>query len=162
MPIQFLSCYDSNPFFDLPCPREARKSGSLCSGFQKLRYSHWSLCSGTWGRKESHWRLLSKVKAAQSCPTLCDPMDHSPWNSLGQNTGVGSSSLLQGIFPTQELNSGLPHWRGFFTSWVTREAQEYWSGLSTPSPADLPNPGIKAGSPALQADSLPPELSGKL
>ena len=26
---------------------------------------------------------------------------HSPWNSLGQNTGVGSLSLLQGIFPTQ-------------------------------------------------------------
>ena len=37
-----------------------------------------------------------KVKVAQ---TLCDPMD-SPWNSPGQNTGVGSHSLLQGIFPT--------------------------------------------------------------
>ena len=32
---------------------------------------------------------------------------------------------------------------------------EYWSGLSFPSPGDLPNPGIKPGSPALQADSLP-------
>ena len=32
---------------------------------------------------------------------------HSPWNSLGQNTGVGSLSLLQGIFPTQESNQGL-------------------------------------------------------
>ena len=36
---------------------------------------------------------------------------YSPWNSLGQNTGVGSLSLHQGIFPTQELNSGLPHRR---------------------------------------------------
>ena len=35
--------------------------------------------------------------------------------------------------------------------------QEYWSGLPFPSPGDLSNPGIKAGSPALQADSLPPE-----
>ena len=35
----------------------------------------------------------------------------SPWNSPGQNTGVGSLSLLQGIFPTQGLNSGLPHCR---------------------------------------------------
>ena len=34
---------------------------------------------------------------------------YSPWNSLGQNTGVGSLSLLQGIFPTQGLNSGLLH-----------------------------------------------------
>ena len=36
---------------------------------------------------------------------------HSPGNSPGQNTGVGSLSLLQGIFPTQELNPGLPHCR---------------------------------------------------
>ena len=39
--------------------------------------------------------------------------------------------------------------------------QEYWSGLPFPSPGDLPNPGIKPRSPALQADSLPTELSGK-
>ena len=37
--------------------------------------------------------------------------------------------------------------------------QEYWSGLSFPSP-DLPNPGIEPGSPALQADSLPTEPPG--
>ena len=36
--------------------------------------------------------------------------------------------------------------------------QEYWSGLPFPSPEDLPEPGIKAVSPALQADSLPIEL----
>ena len=36
---------------------------------------------------------------------------YSPWNSLGQNTGVGSCSLLQGIFPTQGLNPDLKHWR---------------------------------------------------
>ena len=36
---------------------------------------------------------------------------YSPWNSLGQNTGVGSLSLLQGIFLTQGTNPGLPHCR---------------------------------------------------
>ena len=36
---------------------------------------------------------------------------YSPWNSPGQNTGVGSLSLLQGIFPTQRLNPGLLHCR---------------------------------------------------
>jgi len=36
---------------------------------------------------------------------------YSPWNSPGQNTGVGSLSLLQGIFPTHGLNPGLPHCR---------------------------------------------------
>ena len=50
---------------------------------------------------------------------------------------------------------------GFFTSWATREAQEYWSGQSILSPVDLPDPGIKPGFPALRADSLPTELSGK-
>ena len=36
---------------------------------------------------------------------------HSPWNSPGQNTGVGSLSILQWIFPTQGLNPGLSHCR---------------------------------------------------
>ena len=36
---------------------------------------------------------------------------YSPWNSLGQNTAVGSLSFLQGIFPTQGLNLGLWHSR---------------------------------------------------
>ena len=39
--------------------------------------------------------------------------------------------------------------------------QEYWSGLPFPSPGDLPNPGIKPGSPALQADALSSEPPGK-
>ena len=39
--------------------------------------------------------------------------------------------------------------------------QEYWSGLPFPSPGDLPKPGIKPGSPSLQADSLLSEPSGK-
>ena len=58
-----------------------------------------------------------KVKVAQSRPTLCDPMDCTPprllcpSNSSGQNTGVSSCSLPQGIFPTQGSNPGLPHCR---------------------------------------------------
>ena len=46
-----------------------------------------------------------KVKVTQSCLTV------TPWNSPGQNTEVGSFSFLQGIFPTQGLNPGLPHCR---------------------------------------------------
>ena len=40
--------------------------------------------------------------------------------------------------------------------------QEHWSGLPFPSPGDLPNPGIKPGSPGLQVDSFPSEPSGPL
>ena len=38
--------------------------------------------------------------------------------------------------------------------------QEYWSGLSFPSPGDLPNPGTEPGSPTFQANSLPYDPSG--
>ena len=74
-------------------------------------------------KKKTHSLLIKssnnkrlKVLVTQSCPT-CDPMDCSPtrllcpWNSLGKNTGVSCHFLLQGIFPTQGLNLGLPHCR---------------------------------------------------
>ena len=43
--------------------------------------------------------------------SLQSPGLYSPWNSPGRNTGVGSHSLLQGIFPTQGLNPGLLNYR---------------------------------------------------
>ena len=58
------------------------------------------------------------LTSAQSCPTLCNPMDCCPpgssvhgMDSPGKNTGAGSHSLLQGIFPTQQSNPGLLHCR---------------------------------------------------
>ena len=48
------------------------------------------------------------MKVTQLCPTLCDPMD---CNSPGQNAGVVSLSILQGIFPTQGSNLCLLHYR---------------------------------------------------
>ena len=50
--------------------------------------------------------------------------------------------------------------RGLLCPWGFSR-QEYWKGQCFPSPGDLPDPGIEPGSPALQADSLPAELSGK-
>ena len=61
-----------------------------------------------------------ELMCVKSCPTLSDPMDYSPPGSpfhgkfLGKNTGVACHALLQGIFPTQELNLsllGLLHWQ---------------------------------------------------
>ena len=52
---------------------------------------------------------------SESCSVMSDSLQphglYNPWNSLGQNTGVGSLSLLQGIFPTQWSSRGLPHCR---------------------------------------------------
>ena len=55
--------------------------------------------------EEVKWKLLSHVQLFET------PWTISPWNSPGQNTGVGSLSLLQRIFLTQGSNPGLPHCR---------------------------------------------------
>ena len=92
-----------------------------------------------------------------------------------KNTGVGSLSLLQRIFSTQESNWGLLHCRqilyqlSYQVSPVACQAplsvefprQEYWKGLPFPSPGDLPHPGVVPGSPALPAETSPSEPSGK-
>ena len=52
------------------------------------------------------------MKVAQSCPNSLRPHGlYHPWNSPGQNLGVGSLSLLQGIFPTKGSNPGVPNCR---------------------------------------------------
>ena len=78
------------------------------------------------------YQLSYQVKWSESRSVMSDSFRpqglSSPWNSLGQNTGVGTPSLLQGIFPIQGSNP-VSHIAGrFFTSWATREAQEYWNG----------------------------------
>ena len=59
----------------------------------------------------------------------------------------------------------LSHVQLFATPWTIQLLEffrpEYWSGQPFPSPGDLPNPGIKLRSPALQADSLPAGPQGK-
>ena len=58
---------------------------------------------------------------------------YSPWNSLGKNTGVGSLSLLQGIFPTQESNWGFLYGRRILYQLTYQGgsiAMETWSKLT--------------------------------
>ena len=103
----------------------------------------------------------SEVKVAQSCLTLWDPLDYTVH-------GILQARILEWVAVPFSRGSSQPRdWTqvfliagGFFTSWATREAQEYWSGQPIPSPADLLDPRIEPGSPALQADSSPTELSG--
>ena len=81
-------------------------------------------------------------------------------DSLGKNTRVGCHALLQGIFPTKGLKPDLRYCR-----WILYHLSHQGSLRILewiPSSRDLPNPGIKPGSPALQADSFPAELPGKL
>ena len=66
------------------------------------------------------------LSESESHSVVCDPwLPHglySPWNSPGQNTGVGSLSLLQGIFPTPGSNPGLPRCR-----WLLYQLSHQWS-----------------------------------
>ena len=66
------------------------------------------------GLKLSIQKMTSGIRSHQvseSCSIVSNSLLpnglYNPWNSLGQNIGVDSLSLLQGIFPTQELNWGL-------------------------------------------------------
>ena len=90
------------------------------------------------------WKV--KVKVVQSCPTFWDT--YSPWNSPGQNTGVSSLSLLQGIFPTQGLNPGLLHCKGIIYQLRHKVAAKSFQSCPTlcdpidDSPPGSPVPGI--------------------
>ena len=86
---------------------------------------------------------------------------YSPWNSPGQNTGVGSLSLLPRIFPTQGSNPGLLHCRWLLYQLSHKGSPRILEWVAYPFFRGSFDLGIKPGSPALQADSLPTELSGK-
>ena len=74
-------------------------------------------------------QIFLKVKFAQSFPTPCDPMDYTVH-------GILQASLMQWVaFPFSRVSSqsrDQPQVSciagGFFTSWATKEAQEYWNG----------------------------------
>ena len=90
-----------------------------------------------------------------------------PTPRLTDNKAAALSTMLSFFM----LVSSLSRLWLFVTPWTAAHQaplslrfsrQGYWSGLPFPSPGDLPNPGIEPGSPALQANSLPTELQGKL
>ena len=91
----------------------------------------------------------------------------SPWSIQSMefsrpDTGVGSCSLLQGIFPNQESNPGLRIAGGFFTSWAIRGSPRIpqWVAYPFSSRSSWPRNPTRV-SCLLKADSLPTELPGK-
>ena len=100
-----------------PCPQDSHSSGF------SLDFTH--------DRKSS---ILNSFLLETDCPHthVCAVLSHSymsnslqphglqptrllcPWDSPGKKTGVGCHAFLQGIFPTQGLNPGLPHCRQIF------------------------------------------------
>ena len=88
-------------------------TGSLASCMGLQRVGHYWATELNWNYEKE--LTFSFESESVSHSVVSDSLRlhglHSPWNSPGQNTGVGSLSLLQGIFPTQGSNPGLPHCR---------------------------------------------------
>ena len=88
---------------------------------------------------------------------------YDPWNSAGKNTGVGSLSLLQGIFQTQGSNPGLCMQADSLPAEPQKRPKNIGLGsLTLLQWIRIPDPGIELGSPATQEDSSSAEVSGKL
>ena len=82
-------------------------------------------------------------------------------DSPGKNTRVGCHALLQGIFPTQKSNPGLPYCKRFLYHLSLQGSPRILEWVAYPFSRGI-HPGIKPVSPALQTDSLPPEPLGNL
>ena len=95
------------------------------------------------------------VTESESCSVVSDSLRphglYSPWNSPGQNTGVGS--LLQGIFPTQGSNPGLSHCRWIFYQPSHQGSPRILEWVAYPVSS-------VSSRPASQADSLPLSYQG--
>ena len=79
----------------------------------------------------------------------------SPWNFPGQNTGLHSLPLLQGVLPTQGSNPGLLHYRQILYRLIHKRSARILVWVAYPLiPVDLSNARMKLGPSALQVDSL--------
>ena len=83
------------------------------------------------------------------------------WNSPGQNSGVGILSLLQGIFPIQGSNPGLPHCGWILYQLSHKGNPRILEWVAYPFSRGSSRPRDQPRSPALQEDSLPTEPQGK-
>ena len=83
------------------------------------------------------------------------------WNSPAQSIGVGRLSLLQGILPTLGSNPGLPHCRWILYQLSCKESPRIQDGVGYPFSSRPSWHRNQTPSPALQAEFLSSELSGK-
>ena len=86
---------------------------------------------------------------SKSLSVMSDPLQphglYSPWNSLGQNTGVGSLSLLQGIVPTQGSNPGIPHHRQILYQLSYKESPRILEWVAYPLSSGSSQPRNRTG-----------------
>ena len=96
-------------------PRDGSPPGSPVPGILQARTLEWVAISFSSAWK---WKVKEKSLSCVQPHRLQPARLLCPWNSLGENAGVGCHFLLQGIFPTQVLNPCLLHAGRFFPVWM--------------------------------------------
>ena len=91
------------------------------------------------------FRSLVKVKVAQSCPTLCDPMDYTVQGILQARILEWVAFPSPGDLPNPGMNPGLPHCGGILHQLSHQRSLRILEWAAFPSPGDLPNPGMNPG-----------------
>ena len=143
----------------------------------------WNWLSRQGAESQIHAEIKLEMKMSQVAWVRCTPLTqtsscecvkHIGYISILQNQVFRKCVALSVCVCFPALDSGGLVAKSCLTlaiPWtVTHQAplsmgfsrQEYWSGLPFPSPEGFPNPGIEPGCPALQADSLPTKLPGKV
>ena len=140
----------------------------LCNSLQPhILYPTRLLCSWGFSRQECCVGLpcpppgdLPNPRIESTFPTLWVNSLTSEPPGKPKNTGVGSLSLLQGIFPTQGSNTDLPHCRWTLDRLSHKGNPRILGWVAYPFSSGSSQPRNQTGV-SLQADSLPTELSGK-
>ena len=154
-PIAFLFLYDMYKWLISPLHYSLSLwvIGNVSRMFYRPNFKKLLECSTGISRAIiSSYSFGSFITAKQACKCLCFVVSlewavaHINWVKLLSHVGLFVTPW------TVDCEASRP--MGF-------SRQDYWRGLLFPSPGDLPDPGIKTGYPALQADSLPTEPPGE-
>ena len=139
----------------MPSPKE-----SSWQGIEPTSLMSPAFASGFFTTTTTRGVYESKSHSVMSDPLWCYGL-YSPWNSPGQNPGVGNFSLLQGIFSTQRSNQSLQHCRWILYQLSHKGSPRILEWVAYPFSSGSFQPRNRTQVSCIQADSLPTELSGK-
>ena len=132
----------------------------FCLPFPEFWGEFYLLITSTHNASESFWNtsLLYKWISKTIYTTILQIVKdrHYSFSTLSNTYWAYESESESRSVMSNSLG---PH--GLYIQSLEFSRQEYWSGLPFPSPGDLPNPGMEPRSPALQADALTSEPTGK-
>ena len=152
----WLNGHELSKLWEIVKDREAQCAAVHGAAKSHTQFNNWKMTIFLIKERWTSFSLCKhvKVKVAQSCPTLCNPMDYSPWNSPGQNTGWSSLSLLQGIFPTQRPNPGLLHCRRILYQLSHKGSPRILEWVAFPFSSGASQPKNQTGVPCIAGGFL--------